>query len=141
MPNGGVKSAPRRGRKTGPRTPGGKSRSSQNALKHGLARELSYRAHPLFGQIVDTLRRETGVSSPVAEEVAIAELTLRRVTSAELYVLSSLNGMASDAKVARVVTALIALNRYETRARSQMRRAITALRAHQLGRGTPDQGV
>jgi hypothetical protein len=71
----------------------------------------------------------------VAEEVAIAELKLRRVTSAEMHVLSALNG-ASDAEAVGALTALIALNRYETRARAQMRRAITALRAHQVGRGT-----
>ena len=108
---GVAKSAVKPGRKTGPRTPQA-TRSSQNHSGTG-SRVTSLQAHPLFLAIVDTIRRETGVSSPVAEEVAFAELKLRRMTSAEMHVHSGLNG-ASDAEAVGALTALMALNRYET---------------------------
>jgi len=79
--------------------------------------------------MVDVLCRETGVGRAVAEEVAAAELMLRRIKWTEREMLTAL------ANKAGLVDELLRLSRYERRARSRLRRASTTLRLFQIGGG------
>ena len=67
----------------------------------------------------------------MAEEVAAAELMLRRIKSTEREILSALG---DEAALTRTQAAIIdALSRYERRARSRLRRASATVRIFQIG--------
>jgi len=85
-----TKTAEKKSRATGPRTPEGKARSSQNATRHGLAGRivvLPSEDMNLFiefsKEIVDSLRPRTPVERELAQTIADGYWRLRRVRTTE----------------------------------------------------------
>ena len=120
-------------RSTGPRTAAGKARSSRNALWHGLAAaaidptmpEDAVRvARAIVGRNADPLAFERAL------QIAHAELDLRQARSARLavfddYAAAVVNSNAQTAlsSIDKAIKQLVALQRYERRARSRRKRA------------------
>ena len=106
-------------RSTGPRTAAGKSTSSRNALRHGLSRPQEMNAatqadiHQLTNEIVGH-----------CDEAATALLDLIRIRKVRTEMLIAMNlAKATPDELQR----LLALHRYESRARTRRRRASAQL--------------
>lgn len=81
---------------TGPRTPEGKAKASQNALKHGLAAqgasllptEDPEQYHACTAAIVQSLHPATPLESELAHRIADLSWRLRRIPDAEAAILA-----------------------------------------------------
>ena len=115
-------------RSTGPRTAAGKSTSSRNALRHGLSRPQEMNAateadiHQLTSEIVGHC--ENNYQLRHATEAAAALLDLIRIRKVRTEMLVAMNlAKATPDELQR----LLALHRYESRARTRRRRASAQL--------------
>jgi hypothetical protein len=115
-------------RSTGPRTAAGKSTSSRNALRHGLSRPQEKNAaieadiHQLTNEIVGNY--ENNYQLRYATEAASALLDLIRIRKVRTKMLAAVNlAKATPDELQR----LLALHRYESRARTRRRRASAQL--------------
>jgi hypothetical protein len=111
---------------TGPQTAGGKIRSSQNALKHGLAVPAS--RHPATAALVRGLAGElingsegSLLSMEVAFEVAQTQVDLLRIRHLRSVIMGTLleQPASSGAGSAELVQQLARLDRYERRTLSR----------------------
>ena len=118
---------------TGPRSAEGKAASSANALSHGLAVPLS--ADPAFASRIGALAAAlAGPDAPPdrrawALVLAEAEADLQRVRDLRTEWLGSVidaGGGLDAAALAALLPRLVALERYERRARSRRRSALKA---------------
>jgi hypothetical protein len=116
-------------RSTGPKTPAGRLRSSQNALRHGLSRPLasdpaaSMKAH----QMAELLVAEAGdMQVMAAVEMALAQAQLLRVAAVRSTLLASLE-LANLDFAGATLKQLAALERYERQSLNQRRRAARML--------------
>jgi hypothetical protein len=114
-------------RSTGPRTAVGKKLSSRNALRHGLSLPLEIDA-VVEAQIGELAREIAGSSTntrqPATTKAAAAVLEMTRVQQVRTAMLKNIDlTKASPDELQR----LIALDRYESRARTQRRRAAAEL--------------
>ena len=122
----------------GPKTQAGKNRSRNNALKHGLAAQMS--ADPLRGQEIETLARALGepAGPDVARAIAEAQLELQRVARYRSQLLWGLQGaddgtldphdeIVGKEEMSKIVLRLQRLLRYERRAGAKRNRAIRPL--------------
>jgi hypothetical protein len=111
-------------RSTGPRTVAGKSISRRNAFRHGLSlpqqvdvaaqAEIDKLVHQIVGDHIDNYKLL------FATETASALMDLLRVRQVRSEMLATLNlACASPAQLHR----LLAIDRYESRARTRRRRA------------------
>jgi hypothetical protein len=134
-------------RSTGPRTSKGKARASQNATKHGLWRsapadlsELHLVEHAILGADPDP------EMARLAQEIAVADWALRKVLQVEAQLLCCASSRTSaDASSAEVhplairfqnsLPELAKLERYERRARSRLRSALTSFEARRGRQG------
>lgn len=115
-------------RSTGPKTELGKSRSSQNAFRHGLS--ISNQQDELTLRKIDMLRRVFAGGSEVHEQLsaatamAHAQVVLLRIEKIRAGIASSTDDCTLDqARLRRVA----ALDRYERYARTKRRRAADCL--------------
>ena len=115
-------------RSTGPRTAAGKSTSSRNALRHGLSRPQEMNAateadiHQLTNEIVGHC--DNNYQLRYANEAATALLDLIRIRKVRTEMLAAMNlAKATPDELQR----LLALHRYESRARTRRRRASAQL--------------
>ena len=115
-------------RSTGPRTAAGKSTSSRNALRHGLSRPQEMNAateadiHQLTNEIVGHCVNNYRLR--YATEAATALLDLIRIRKVRTEMLVAMNlAKATPDELQR----LLALHRYESRARTRRRRASAQL--------------
>jgi hypothetical protein len=116
-------------RSTGPRTAAGKSISSRNALRHGLSLPQEMDAATLTA--LDELTREVvrvynfNHRLDFGGEAAAAVLDLIRIRHIRTTMLATMDlGTTNPEQLQR----LIALDRYERRARTKRRRASAKLR-------------
>jgi hypothetical protein len=130
---------------TGPRSAQGKARASQNARQHGLS--LSALVDPDHSAAVKAWARSLLGDSKskelqaIALQIAAAQVDLLRVRQARHFALtraltdaSGADGPISAAEaVAKVASALIALDRYEKRALSRRKFAARIFYATQSG--------
>jgi hypothetical protein len=116
-------------RSTGPRTAPGKARSSQNALRHGLARSSA--SDPAATETV-AVAIASGLGHQIAPDAAMAlatsKLALLRIRNLRQDMLAALVARPLPTDVKR----LKGLERYERAALVQQKRTLCALR---LGRG------
>ena len=115
-------------RSTGPRTAAGKSTSSRNALRHGLSLPQEMNAateadiHQLTQKVVSYC--ENNYQLRCATEAATALLDLIRIRKVRTEMLVAMNlAKATPDELQR----LLALHRYESRARTRRRRASAQL--------------
>ena len=119
------------GRATGPRTPEGKARSSQNARKHGLTAH-TVPLDPALRAQYDQLRKdyedELGPRGPlemtIFEELVVAAWQLERFARLEREIDLSPELLLDDAQAARVER----LHRYHARARRAFFKCVNELR-------------
>ena len=126
-------------RSTGPRTEAGKARSRRNALKHGL--EVPIKHDDAFAEQIEALAAElTSLSAKPREIVRLAaewQLEVARVQSTRVDIINrkleqqAVTGdeaVSEEARVASAVAAalpdLLALDRYERRALSRLRKVL-----------------
>ncbi len=125
------------GRATGPRTPQGKARSSQNARKHGLTAQ-TVPLDPAVRAEYDRLRKdyenELGPRGPremsIFEELVLAAWQLQRFARLEKEIDLGPELLLDDAEVARIDR----LHRYYARARRYFHKALNELRALRMNR-------
>jgi hypothetical protein len=115
-------------RSTGPRTAPGKSTSSRNALRHGLSRPQEMNAaieagiHELTNKVVMDYNYNYNLRH--ATDAAAALLDLVRIRQVRTAILAAMNlAKATPGELQR----LLALHRYESRARTRRRRASAQL--------------
>lgn len=120
-------------RSTGPRTPGGKLRSSRNSFRHGLATPVTHDLMAAYG--IDRLARALAENSndylrlEKARVVAESHFDLARIRAARTTVLAR-NGEGesfSTRDAVLVVSALEKIARYELRTRSKLRKGVKDL--------------
>lgn len=116
---------------TGPRTLGGKLRSSRNAFRHGLATSV---VNHNAGAI-DHLARALALHSndycriELARVVAESHFDLARIRAARTEVLARMGDLerCSSDGISDAVSALERIARYERRTRSKLRKGLSAL--------------
>jgi len=109
-------------RSTGPRTAVGKLNSSRNALRHGLSLPLIMNAATMADveELARLLANEDTNSMAAALHAAAAHLDLQRVQKIRRDMLAKMDlAIATPEDLQR----LLAIDRYETRARTRRRRA------------------
>ncbi len=116
-------------RSTGPRTASGKSTSSRNAFRHGLSLPLEIDASVLakLEGLTRTIagREEDKDSMVAATEAAVAQLEMLRMQKVRAELLATMDlGTATLEELQR----LLAIDRYERRARTRRRRASSRMR-------------
>jgi len=117
---------------TGPRTVGGKLRSSHNAYRHGLATAITYDASAAVN--IDRLVRALTASSndygriEKARVVAESHFDLARIRAAKAEILWRIGNFenADNDDLIRVLNTIENVARYERRTRSKLRRALRA---------------
>jgi hypothetical protein len=116
-------------RSTGPRTAAGKSTSSRNALRHGLSRPQEMNAateadiYQLTNEIVGNC--DNNYQLRHATEAATALLDLIRIQKVRTEMLAAMKNLAKATP--DELQRLLALHRYESRARTRRRRASAQL--------------
>jgi len=118
---------------TGPRTLGGKLRSSRNAFRHGLATSVSNDLNAAIG--IDRLARALAKHSndylrlEKASVVAEAYFDLARIRAARADVLAKIGGFigCSNRDAVLTVGTLEKIARYERRTRSKLKKGIKDL--------------
>jgi hypothetical protein len=118
---------------TGPRTSGGKLRSSHNSYRHGLAAPIAN--DPNAASNIDRLATALAANSndywriEKAQVVAESYFDLARIRSARDEVLWRAGGLEGgiDGDLNRTVNAIEKISRYEQRTRSKLRQALTAM--------------
>lgn len=116
---------------TGPRTKVGRQTSARNAFRHGLAVAVSTQS--CFSKDIEVLARSlVGKGKPVtdfARAIAETEIDLRRIRKMRALHLAPIIGSpdAPLAAYARLTQDFRTLERYERRANSRRKRALTAL--------------
>jgi hypothetical protein len=107
-------------RSTGPRTAVGKLNSSRNALRHGLSLPLIMNAATLadIEELALLLANEDPNNIAAARHAAAAHLDLQRVQKFRCNMLAKMDLTTATAKD---LQHLLAIDRYETRARSTQR--------------------
>jgi hypothetical protein len=126
-------------RSTGPRTHRGKTRASQNALRHGLAitllrdpnlsNEVKQLAHVFAGEDSGPGQFEQAVT------IAEMELDLRRIRAVRAAIMEKMSSAlfgsvlskSSESNLADYASDLLKIDRYERRALSRRKFAILAL--------------
>jgi hypothetical protein len=119
---------------TGPRTSGGRARSRNNALRHGLARPID--VNLVAAQNIEHLTRIlSGFSNEFslnehARTMAECYLEMQRTHAARAAVLQRIGelGAADISEHALAARAIEKINRYERRVLSKRRKALQALR-------------
>jgi hypothetical protein len=116
-------------RSTGPRTAAGKSKSSRNAFRHGLSRlldggettqvKVEALVRAIAGQNPDDAQREAAI------EAAAAHLEIERARDVRKEMLSTID---LESVTPKELWRLIAVDRYEARARTKRRRAYSKMR-------------
>ena len=148
---------------TGPSTPEGQSRSSQNAIRHGILAEsivLDSESAERFSDVLTTLQEEllpvTSIESRYVETMALAEWRRLRLLCLEKEQISieirrqeaaDLSNLTEDTEVSPIRYTALAframsdesraqelLNRYEARYDRQYQRALNGFRAHRADR-------
>ncbi|MGY4626682.1 hypothetical protein [Bradyrhizobium sp. USDA 4486] len=109
---------------TGPKTKNGKSRSSRNALRHGLARAAADRDCGLMALRSSALGLMSEMSPEFATNLARVKLRLNEVRAIRSRMLASLLEGSSPGQA----KGIIALDRYEKAAHREQRRVLKALR-------------
>ena len=118
-------------RSTGPRTPGGKLRSRHNALRHGLATRIE--DYPQAKGSIDRLTAILAEGSNELERVepsrvlAECHFDLQRIRAARYEVFLTIADLenASGNDFENALRAMDKINRYERRALSKRRRAMS----------------
>jgi hypothetical protein len=114
-------------RSTGPKSALGKSKSSRNAVRHGLSRPLSIDANSAEAQAIAHALIADGADDQqhsAAAELAAAQLELLRIRAERGRMLASFESSSDEVELKR----LVALDRYERLAHTRRRRASTKLR-------------
>lgn len=112
-------------RSTGPKSALGKSRSSRNAVRHGLSRPLPLDATSAEAQAIAHALIADGMEDQLAAaELAAAQLELLRIRAERGRMLASIDPFSSDADELK---RLVALDRYERLAHTRRRRAAERL--------------
>jgi len=103
---------------TGPRTAGGKARSSRNAFRHGLSRPLAG-DDPRLKRIAEVIADEVGDSS-IAQEIARNAMELSRIRHVRDHLIAEMaaGGGCPDLK------RLLALQRYNRLSLAKRRRVM-----------------
>src|SRR5258708_3387712 len=110
-------------RSTGPKSALGKSKSSRNAVRHGLSRPLPFDASSAEAQAIAHALIANGADDQqhsAATELAAAQLELLRIRVERGRMLASIDPASSDAAELK---RLMALDRYERLAHTRRRRA------------------
>jgi hypothetical protein len=111
-------------RSTGPRTASGKSKSSHNALRHGLSLPLRMDGATMaeIDELARLLAHEEIDDTLAAVEVAAAQVDLQRIQRIRRNMLAKIDLATATPKE---LQHLLAIDRYETRARTRRRRALS----------------
>ncbi|WP_342733584.1 hypothetical protein [Bradyrhizobium sp. B117] len=110
---------------TGPKTKSGKSRSSRNALRHGLARAAADRDCGLMALTSSALGLTNEMNPDFPTNLARVKLRLNEVRAIRSRMLAALLDDRAPGQAKRI----IALDRYEKAFHRQQRRVLKALRA------------
>jgi hypothetical protein len=113
-------------RSTGPRTPAGKVTSCRNALRHGLSLPLVVDAKTSadFDELARLIANGDANHMAAALDAAAAQLDLQRVQNIRRDMLANMDlATATPEDLQR----LLAIDRYETRARTRRRRATSQI--------------
>jgi hypothetical protein len=110
-------------RSTGPRTASGKSKSSRNALRHGLSLPLTIDGSTMaeIDELARLLAHGEIDNTTATVEVAAAQVDLQRIQRIRRDVLAKIDLATATPKE---LQHLLAIDRYETRARIRRRRAL-----------------
>lgn len=117
-------------RSTGPRSEQGKARSSQNALRHGLAKQFGQEAADLrkIEKLAGLIASEhKGIGRRVAHAAAKAELELahtRKVQTEAWRLVSESVERGLVGEIAGAVSNAESIERYEKRATSRRKKAL-----------------
>ncbi|WLA79957.1 hypothetical protein [Bradyrhizobium elkanii] len=116
-------------RSTGPKTAGGKARSSQNAYRHGLARSRQYDAAELirFMSVLDGVC----LGHPAPSELLAAVAQAKRDLLCTRQVRQAMLANLSEGPAVETLQRLKGLERYERSAFAAQKRALRSLRAEQ----------
>lgn len=121
----------------GPRSPGGKMRSSANATSHGLAANFRRDSSAVYSiDALANLMRKAGFSEQKAQLAAVAEYEVRSVLTVRSKFLEELRDSAQNAGDALLegMQKLDRIERYEKRATSRRKRVFW-----QIGEATSKQ--
>jgi hypothetical protein len=120
-------------RSTGPRTPGGKSRSRHNARRHGLATRIEDQVGAKDG--IDCLAAILAEGSDDFERIeksrilAECHFDRRRIRAARYEVFLTMDDLenASGEDFEKALRSMVSISRYETRTFSKSKRALHKL--------------
>jgi len=115
-------------RSTGPRTAAGKAISSRNAFRHGLSRSLErdeLKQHSIEILASAIAGTSDGKRRNAAIAIAAAHLEIERVRNVRTEIINNIDLATATSKE---LWRLNAIDRYETRARTDRRRASAKFR-------------
>ena len=113
-------------RSTGPRTAAGRSVSSRNSLRHGLSlpQEMDAATMAAIDELAQLIAIDCQNNQKLKEEAATALLDLMRIRKVRNEMLAAMDlATATPDELQR----LLAIDRYESRARTRRRRASARL--------------
>jgi hypothetical protein len=117
-------------RSTGPRTPGGKLRSRNNARRHGLATPVENDSQAAAGieRLAAVLAEDSDDFGRIEQSRIVAEchFDLRRIRAARFNVFFAMGDLekASGKDFEDALQTMVSIGRYETRAWSKRKRAV-----------------
>lgn len=121
---------------TGPRTLGGKLRSRNNAIRHGLASPIANDpgAAEIIARLASLLVEQTSHSLDFHQAQALAEIQIERlrIQNARERVAERLSHVQSSEEAADLLNELMKISRYEERAFSRRRRLFRHLSQRSL---------